>query len=337
MKRKLLLVSIIFAQWQCAMGQSAYINTVFEYCPAPGQFVNTMPKYETGDDATSMAKKCTDLIANNAGGMITLGAYGGYVIFGFDHKIANVVGSNDFYIKGNAFAGSAEPGIVMVSQDSNGNGLPDDVWYELSGSADVECASDIVYGYQITYKYDALNNVPWTDNQGGEGTVERNNFHKQEYFPLWLTDELTFTGTLLPSNITMNGSNYVLNAFSYGYADNQPNTSVDGCSFDISNAVEPISRKSISLNYIDFVKVYSAMNQMAGWLGETSTEVCGAHDLHPDAEIEMQTNITQSTQVADWNNSVYFDMYGRQLIGQPTKHGVYIQVNSLGQKRKINL
>ena len=39
-----------------------------------------------------------------------------------------------FAIQGNAFDSSNEPGIVWVMQDVNGNGLPDDEWYELRGS-----------------------------------------------------------------------------------------------------------------------------------------------------------------------------------------------------------
>jgi len=37
--------------------------------------------------------------------------------------------------------------------------------------------------------------------------------------------------------------------------------------------------------YIDFIKVYNCMNQYLGWLGETSTEVAGGIDYHPDAEL----------------------------------------------------
>ena len=42
----------------------------------------------------------------------------------------------------------------------------------------------------------------------------------------------------------------------------------------------------VELKQIDFVKVYNAMLQDCGWLGETSTEVAGAIDLHPDAVAE---------------------------------------------------
>ena len=75
-------------------------------------------------------------------GTISLGLYGGYVVFGFDHPVVNVEGEYDMQIFGNGFqahntstaGGSSEPGIVMVSRDVNGNGIPDDPWYELAGS-----------------------------------------------------------------------------------------------------------------------------------------------------------------------------------------------------------
>ena len=50
---------------------SQYIYKVVDYSPAPGQFVNTMPAYEKGDDAAKMAQKCTDMLANNKRDMIT--------------------------------------------------------------------------------------------------------------------------------------------------------------------------------------------------------------------------------------------------------------------------
>lgn len=36
---------------------SPYISKVYEYRPAPGQFVNTMPQYEAGDSYEDMLKK----------------------------------------------------------------------------------------------------------------------------------------------------------------------------------------------------------------------------------------------------------------------------------------
>lgn len=309
--RKTLLATLLAASATAAFAQSLgtaeyegyskYIKAVDEYVPAPGQFINTLPKYEEGDDAAAMAAKCTAAIADNKNDMITLGAYGGYVTFHFDHSVANVKGQRDLYIKGNAFEGSAEPGIVMVSKDVNGNGLPDDPWYELSGSADVDEPENVVYGYEITYTMDAMNNVPWTDNQGASGTVERNSFHKQEYFPLWLSSPLTFKGTLLPKNAvdqSGNGTRWVLSSFRYGYVDNLANSDIEGNSFDISWAVDA-DRKPVELDAVDFVRVYCAENQMAGWLGETSTEVCGAEDLHLEASVDAAK---EAAKVATFEN-----------------------------------
>lgn len=260
---------------------SPWIEAVDEYVPAPGQFVNILPAYEDGDDAKTMAMKCTEAIAHNNGGMVTLGGYGGYITFHFDHSIANIEGENDFLISGNAIKGNSEPGIVMVSQDTNHNNLPDDQWYELSGSCDNDAAQKPVYGYEIEYCKAPMSDIPWTDNQGNNGVVARNSFHQQEYFPMWLPSPLRFKGTRLPDNATDQGTNgtayWVLSPFAYGYADNL--TDDEGSSFNIEWAVDR-RRQPVRLTHVDFIRVYTAVNQQCGWIGETSTEITGARDLH---------------------------------------------------------
>lgn len=233
-----------------------------------------------------MARKCTEAIGGDRGGLVSLGGYGGYITFHFDHPVVNVSGEADFLIRGNAFEGNSEPGIVMVSEDVNGNGLPDDPWYELSGSADVDSVGKVVYGYEITYTANALSDIPWTDNQGHNGVLARNQFHAQEYFPQWLSSPLTFKGTLLPPNGVNQGTEeapyWVLSSLRYGYADNHPNNDANGCSFNIDWAVDA-NRRPVKLSRIHFVRVYCAQNQLCGWLGETSTEISGAEDLHAEA------------------------------------------------------
>lgn len=277
-----------------ATHDSRYILAVEEYVPAPGQHVNMLPMYSHGDTHDDMVRKCTEAIGNNRGGMVTLGGWGGYITFRFDHPVRNVSGEHDIYIMGNAFTNvagsneaSSEPGIVMVSQDNNRNGMPDDTWYELAGSADTDSAASVIYGYSMTYSYAEMQDIPWRDNRGGSGTVRRNAYHTQEYFPLWAEHQLTFNGTLLPPNGTpaANGTGqWLFSTYRYGYADNHPNT-IDGrknplCMFDIDWAVDQ-QRKPVRLSHVDFIRVYSATNQQCGWLGETSTEICGAEDLHP--------------------------------------------------------
>lgn len=144
--------------WEEQVAYSRYISTVYEYRPAPGQFVNELPQYEEGNTAADMAQKAQARIAGTNDQLITLGGFGGYVTFGFDHSVVNVRGQYDFKILGNAFysvsstnpkGGSCEPGIVEVSFDRNQNGLPDDTWYELAGSAYRH--ADTRHHYQITY------------------------------------------------------------------------------------------------------------------------------------------------------------------------------------------
>ncbi|MDE6338892.1 MAG: cell surface protein [Muribaculaceae bacterium] len=286
---------------------SPYISRVYEYRPAPGQFINEMPKYEPGDSYNDILKKCEESISGTNDIMISLGGYGGYVTFGFDHTVINVPGEKDFQIWGNAFyeltnpdarGGSAEPGIVMVSYDENCNGLPDDEWYELAGSEYYK--PETRHDYTITYTMpdpdqtpeeddtgflDNVKYIPWIDSDGKTGYVSKNTFHNQSYYPLWLDDEnITFTGTLLAPNgkdLSGTGRYYVLYAYDWGYVDNHPNDFADLNSFDISRAVDKFG-KPVYLPGADFVRVYTGLNQYCGWLGETSTELSKARDLHVD-------------------------------------------------------
>jgi len=66
---------------------SPYISKVYEYRPAPGQFVNLMPEYQEGETEEDIRKKVEENISGTNDEMISLGSYGGYVIFGFDHTV----------------------------------------------------------------------------------------------------------------------------------------------------------------------------------------------------------------------------------------------------------
>lgn len=292
------------------VGYSPYISRVYEYCPAPGQFVNEMPLYEEGDTYEDMLRKVEDAISGTNDVLISLGSFGGYVTFGFDHTVMNVEGEKDIRIWGNALyenndplhpGGSAEPGIVMVSYDENCNGIPDDPWYELAGSDYSNPAT--LHSYSITYhRPDPLREIiggadgqitdmyyiACVDSYGITSYLPKNVFHTQDYFPKW-TDAptLTFSGTCLPANAVDTsggaGSNYILYSYPWGYVDNHPNYEADLCSFDISWAVDAQGRP-VHLEGIDFVRVYTGLNQYCGWIGESSTEICRAADLHIEEE-----------------------------------------------------
>ncbi len=137
---------------------SPYIAEVFDFLPAPGQFVNQLPRYTVGDTREDMVRKAGEYLIGEYASMITLGGWGGYVTFGFDHTIVNVPGRRDFRILGNAFAaaanpspdapfgGSCEPAVIMVAYDKNGNGMPDDdEWYEIKGSGNITAENEPWY------------------------------------------------------------------------------------------------------------------------------------------------------------------------------------------------
>lgn len=306
---------------------SPYISRVYEYRPAPGQFINEMPLYEDGDTEADMVRKAEESLSGTNDIMVSLGGYGGYVTFGFDHTVINHPSAADFRIWGNCFyellqpdrrGGSAEPGIVMVSYDTNCNGLPDDEWYELAGSEYHSPAT--LHHYSITYHRPdpARTPVPdddnsisdscyirWSDNRAATGYMPKNIFHQQDYYPRWSTSPtLSFSGTLLAPNaadISGRGTYYVLYSYPWGYADNHPNEYAELNSFDISNAVDSLGNH-VRLPGADFVRVYTGVNQYCGWIGETSTEICRAQDLHiqpPSLLPDVPFAPTDSTQYHD--------------------------------------
>lgn len=298
-------------------GATAYITKIFDYMPAVGQFTNKLPAYLDGDTQETMNAKVLAAIGGNRKGMITLGGFGGYVVVGFDHTIENVAGKRDFRVLGNAFyaaanpnpdapeGGSCEPGVVMVAYDANKNGIPDDnEWYEIAGSAHEDHTKELWYSmavangnnvnlyrnYEITYhkptsepaKPDWGTYIRWEDNKGNSGYKVKNQFHSQCYYPLWATgNKISFKGTCLPQNgidESGMGNYFVLYKFRYGYADNEVNEKVDA-GIDIDWAVNSKGQK-VHLPGVDFIKVYTGVNQENGWLGECSTEIMGVDDLH---------------------------------------------------------
>lgn len=331
MKRS--VCSVILA---ASLGMSAvnpYIDRVLEFCPAPGQFVNEVPWWEDGWNADDILAEAQLNIAGTASdpmpGMISLGSFGGYVVFAFDHPVVNVEGEYDFKIFGNAIrsdrkgdGGSSEPGIVMVSVDVNGNGIADDPWYELAGSE--YNAATTFHNYRITYYRPEKDKVAtpdpdnsaitddtyirWTSNdpEAPSGYVLKNSFHRQAYWPEWSDEEeMTFEGTRLADNAYDYNGEVVMKFLPWGYVDNRPNAEDPG--FKLDWAVDD-EGKAVSLTHADFFKVYTAINAEHGRIGEISTEVSGGQDLHPEAEMssvdEIQAADEQFVLLASGNGSL---------------------------------
>ncbi len=248
---------------------------VYEYRPAPGQFVGEIGA-STMEEACAAAERRL-----KAGSYLSLGAWGGYVVVGVG-RIANS-GGYDFSIRGNSLDTSSEPGIVSVMADSNGDGLPNDTWYELRGS-DYD-RPETWRDYAVTYTKPAKagDPAPWQDNRGNSGAL-----NLKPVYPAWIGGEsYTLHGSRLqPRNhdLSGNGTYWVNEPFDWGYADNYSPTDrlqQDGRNyFRISDAVDARG-EAADLRYIDFIKVQTGVLAESGWLGELSTEICAIAPCQP--------------------------------------------------------
>lgn len=245
---------------------------VIEYMPAPGQFINENVNLTTMAEANAWAQERLE-----NGYYVCLGAFGGYLTVKMPKAIVNRNGY-DFGIAGNAFEGNSEPGIVWVMEDTNGNGLPDDTWYELKGSDTPQKEYSVTY-----YRPNQPGDVKWTDSDGNEGVVNHlSQYHPQMYYPAWVKeDKYTLTGSKLEPRTIQEGSIWKNQSFEWGYVDNMGSDIVKTSSgnymynqFDINNAVDS-DGNPVHLDQIHFVKIQSAILQNAGALGEVSTEVLG--------------------------------------------------------------
>ena len=285
-----------------------FISEVLEYQPAPGQHINKAP---WGLPSSK------ESIVGGITGSLSLGAFGGYVIFKFENPVENHPDNPfgiDFTIFGNPSNTWSEPGIVWVMKDENGNGLPDDTWYELAGSD--YFFSSTLKNYKVSYanpKMEAAADVLWTDNYGNTGYIMKNEFHGQPYYPLPenfgsnLSDSLILKGTRIKDDVDKSNPTLVKSyRRAFGYADNQlrGNTRITlpdnpytaeiensgGDAFDIHWAVNE-NGEYVNLDLIHFIKVQTAVLADSGWLGEISTEITGAIAVAPDVSISGVTEM----------------------------------------------
>ncbi|MBN1986884.1 MAG: T9SS type A sorting domain-containing protein [Prolixibacteraceae bacterium] len=282
------------------------VNRVWEYKPAPGQHIN-IESVGTPQAAQNMPKEMANIVS--------LGSFGGYIILGFEYACVNDAENPygiDFTIFGNAFSGSAEPGVVWVMKDKNQNGLPDDTWYEIKGSQHFHSGS--VENYQVTYFKTETRDVYWKDNRENTGTIKANSYNTQEYYPAAVNfpdypqDSVVFEGTLLaPAIDSSNPAQLVTEPFDFGYADvravkqgvdlsipdNPYSDEVEGAGgnpVDISWAVDS-EGNYVDLDAVHFIKVATANLASIGWLGEISTDVAYVADVEKNKEITGENEL----------------------------------------------
>lgn len=313
--------TILFAALLCplspANAQSQQAVRVVEFCPAPGQFVNTLPTIDNTMTKEQRLQACEEQLQD--GNPISLGAAGGYITLALDQPIKNGKGS-DLRIIGNAFyaqndpvygdatiGGSIEPGIVYAGVGASPETAE---WYELAGS---EYYTTQRHNFHITYYKPTAetgeHNIPfstfdqyikfdakWTEPNGAErdttGYLMKNSFHSQTYWPLWEgKEDMTFKGGLLPDNAINYGGDgsdednpqnwisYRYAADSYGYADAALKSDETYTTFDLDWAVDN-EGNPVKLSHADFIRIQTGVLQQCGWTGEMSTEVSSIENLH---------------------------------------------------------
>lgn len=290
-------------------------SKVLGFLAAPGQFTNGLT------DCNSMIGAWGNMEGNGLDskqGNISLGSFGGYIILGFDTPVYNDPRNPygvDFQIGGNAFVANekghwTEPAAVMVMRDDNGNGQPDDTWYELAGSE--YWWSDTRRNMTMTYEdpgYAVAHDVPFTTSYGRRGSILWNTYHRQPYFPLAANyadaagndGTLTYAGTEITGVYDRRNPSYIegIRALAFGYADNHVTVKnayiarnpyfndangdvADG--FDISWAVDA-EGNYVDLDRIDFIKIYTAVSENCGHLGEASAEIASVCVTKPDPNV----------------------------------------------------
>ena len=287
--------------------EAQYITEVLEYTPAPGQLINVGP-WGTPAGARSLE--------GGIQGSVCLGAFGGYVVFRFEHPVENDPQNPygvDFSLFGNPMPEWSEPGVVWVMKDENENGEADDTWYELAGSD--YWFSTTRRGYRVTYTNpggEVASDVPWADSYGGSGIIKANSLHTQPYYPLNDSfpdidpESYSLEGTLLSGQVFQYATTYKSIQRAFGYADNHPPETEPyflpdnpytrelensgGDAFDIGWAVDSDGH-AVELVQVHFIKVQNGLLADGGLLGELSTELRGAIDIPADPSISGETEM----------------------------------------------
>lgn len=300
-----------------AAGQSDFAAAVLEYRPAPGQFVQN-PQYNDPTRALGAPVGGGTLAQDNSK-VVSLGGFGGSITLKFDHTVMddprNPFGM-DAIVFGNAiWAGSdasrrfAEAGVIEISRDVNGNGLPDDPWYVIPGTHIGKTSPPL---HQVTTQY-------WDDDVGDPTYPPAN--------PLWLpagqqgqwaTQAMLLPGPVFNGPVVANplGAGATAEGV-YGYADTSPTLvlgdmdgdnvvddpwitpeefytrpddprvvgitpgSGGGDAFDIAWAVDPATGVPAGLDGFDFIRITNGVNRVNGILGEMSPEISGVADVRP--------------------------------------------------------
>jgi hypothetical protein len=173
-------------------------------------------------------------------------------------------------------------------EDRNGNGLPDETWYELKGGDDVNPAYQalITRRYSLSYYKigdettvnefnQTIGAIGWVDAKGRTGVMGGG------WPSLWGVsgDWVTYTCTLLRDNDDIVSSNYTDLKDWAGYVDVQSsNGNFPSHTFSVAHAMRADGSPA-HLSQVKFIKVQTAVFRYGGTFGEISTEIVDATNM----------------------------------------------------------
>ena len=308
---------VVLVPWCCAVAPSVadspFATTVFDYSPAPGQAVQ-QPQFNNPAAALG-APVGGGLTTPDNSKVVTLGGFGGSITLGFDHSIwANahnplgmdfIIYGNGFYVGGDPTRRWAECGVIEVSRDDNHNGIPDDKWYVIPGSA---LSSGVPLAKTVKTWDAATLNPTWVP-PGRSGTWTSASYELSGapfnaspplVDPDPANEQVWGYADLMPTLLLGDtGANDTVTnpdadpALFYVAPDDPLKVGVTpgsggGAAFALRWAVDPVTGLPANLDRFDFLRISTAIDYVSPILGEVSPEIGAVADVRP-------------VYTADWN------------------------------------
>lgn len=252
---------------------------------AEDPWVDAVVSYHPGPDAlyTDASKTIGEplgggpAIPNNSS-VVSLGGQGGCLVLRFDTPVTDdpdnpmgldcIVYSNAFWTGGNPQVKFQEPALIEISDDTNGNGLPDDEWYLIPGSREFDYVP-----------------FPSLAEPAGQGNSS--------------SEPFLLAGNIRNPNLIIGGP--IDEEYNWGYAEMMPTMlpyldnyvrpddptkvgltarSGGGDAFDIAWAINADGDPA-GITQFKFIRLTSFINRIFGALGAASPEIDAVADVAP--------------------------------------------------------
>ncbi|MCA9273536.1 MAG: hypothetical protein KDA31_10850 [Phycisphaerales bacterium] len=258
-----------------AAAQNDFASRVIDYSPAPGQFVSD-PAFNDPTRALG-APVGGGTINPDLSSLVSLGGFGGSITLAFDNPVENdpdnplgldfIVFGNAFYVGANPNRRWAEAGLVEISFDTNSNGLADDAWFTIPGSA---------LNAPVTLPLPTALNGPVLENTSNDDT--ETHWGYADLSPTLLLGDTDADNVVDDPNADP--------AVFYTVPDDPMTTGVDagsggGDAFDIAWAIDPITGAPANLPGFHFIRITSAVDFSSTIFGENSPEIDAVADVRP--------------------------------------------------------